>query len=64
MMMPDPMDLLKVILPLKGEITIGDAEFEYHVFVSKFKGKEALIIAIPTKEITESDFIVKEEKEE
>ena len=43
-------DMLKMMMPLEGEITLGEATFKYRIFLSKIKGKQNIIIAIPTEE--------------
>ena len=43
-------EMLKTMMPIEGEITLGEATFKYRIFLSKIKGKEHIIIAIPTEE--------------
>lgn len=53
MMMEDAdfmMNMLKMMMPLEGKLTIADSEIPFRIFTTKIRGKEHIVIAIPTEE--------------
>jgi phenylacetate-coenzyme A ligase PaaK-like adenylate-forming protein len=41
------MEMLKTMLPINGEFTFGELKTTYRIFLTKIKGKDHLVIAIP-----------------